>query len=215
MGEVLVEQLVDKGLVRNVADIYSLGADQLQDLDRMGAKSAARIIAGIEASRARPLPRLISGLGIAFVGERTAQLLAEHLGSMDALMTATAEQLQQTPEVGPKVSESILRFFAEPHNRALIDRLREERLVMTHEQRRPAAGPLAGMTIVLTGTLPSLSRDRASELIEAAGGKVTGSVSKKTTAVVAGADAGSKLEKAAQLGIPVWDEETLLRSIES
>lgn len=215
MGEVLVEQLVDKGLVRNVADIYALTADQLQDLNRMGARSAARIVSGIEASRSRPLPRLISGLGIAFVGERTAQLLAEHLGSMDALMTASAEHLQSVPEVGPKVSESILRFFAEPHNHALIERLRQEGLVMTHEQRRPAAGPLAGFTIVLTGTLPSLPRERAAELIEAAGGKVTGSVSKKTTAVVAGSDAGSKLEKATQLGIPVWDEETLLKRIES
>ena len=215
MGEMLVDQLVDRALVRNVADIYSLSVDQLKDLDRMGAKSAARIAAGIEASRSRPLPRLISGLGIAFVGERTAQLLAEHMGSMDALMTATAEQLQLVPEVGPKVSESILRFFAELHNRALIERLKGERLVMTHEIRRPATGPLAGKTIVLTGTLPTLSRERATELIEAAGGKVTGSVSKKTSVVVAGSDAGSKLEKATLLGIPVWDEETLLRSLES
>ncbi|MBA3973311.1 MAG: DNA ligase (NAD(+)) LigA [Candidatus Solibacter sp.] len=215
MGEVLVEQLVDKGLVRNVADIYTLTADQLQDLDRMGAKSAARIIAGIEASRSRPLPRLISGLGIAFVGERTAQLLAEHMGTMDALLAASAEQLQLVPEVGPKVSESILRFFAEPHNRALIGRLKAERLVMKHEIRRPVTGPLAGKTIVLTGTLPTLSRERATELIEAGGGKVTGSVSKKTSVVVAGSDAGSKLEKATLLGIPVWDEETLLRSLES
>ncbi len=215
MGEVLVDQLVERGLVRNVADIYKLTADQLAGLERMGEKSAARIMAGIEASRARPLPRLISGLGIAFVGERTAQLLAEHLGSMDALAAATAEQLQQVPEVGPKVSESIVRFFAEPHNRALIDRLRAERLVMTHESRRPTAGPLAGMTFVLTGTLPTLSRDRATELIEAAGGKTTGSVSKKTSVVVAGEEAGSKLEKAHALGIEVWDEETLLKRIGS
>jgi DNA ligase (NAD+) len=215
MGEVLVEQLVDRALVRNVADIYSLTAEQLQNLDRMGAKSAARIVAGIDASRARPMPRLISGLGIAFVGERTAQLLAEHMGTMDALMVATAEQLQLVPEVGPKVSESILRFFAEPHNQALIERLKAEGLVMTHEMRRQATGPLTGKTIVLTGTLPTLSRERATELIEAAGGKVTGSVSKKTSVVVAGSDAGSKLEKATQLGVPVWDEETLLRSLES
>lgn len=215
MGEVLVDQLVERGLVRNIADIYRLTASQLAGLDRMGEKSAARIMAGIEASRAQPLPRLISGLGIAFVGERTAQLLAEHLGSMDALAAATAEQLQQVPEVGPKVSESIVRFFAEPHNRALIDRLRAERLVMTHESRRPTAGPLAGMTFVLTGTLPTLSRDRATELIEAAGGKTTGSVSKKTSVVVAGEEAGSKLEKAHALGIEIWDEETLLKRIGS
>jgi len=215
MGEVLVDQLVERGLVRNVADIYRLTAAQLVELDRMGDKSAARIVAGIEASRTRPLPRLISGLGIAFVGERTAQLLAEYFGSMDALSAATAEQLQQVPEVGPKVSESILRFFAESHNRALIDRLRGERLVMTHETRRPTAGPLAGMTFVLTGTLPTLSRDRATELIEAAGGKAAGSVSKKTSVVVAGSDAGSKLEKAQQLGIEVWNEETLLQRIGS
>jgi DNA ligase (NAD+) len=185
------------------------------ELDRMGEKSAARILAGIEASRTRPLPRLISGLGIAFVGERTAQLLAEYLGSMDSLATATSEQLQQIPEVGPKVADSILRFFAEPHNLALISRLRDERLVMTHETRRPTAGPLAGMTFVLTGTLPSLSRDSAKELIEAAGGKVTGSVSKLTSAVVAGSDAGSKLEKAIQLDIPVWDEAALLDKLKT
>ncbi len=215
MGEVLVDQLVERGLVRNVADIYSLTAAQLQDLDRMGEKSAARIAAGIEASRSRPLPRLISGLGIAFVGERTAQLLAEHLGSMDALSTASSEQLQHVPEVGPKVAESILRFFAEPHNAALIDALRAAGLVMTHATRRPLAGPLAGQTLVLTGTLPTLSREKATELIEAAGGKVTGSVSRKTSAVLAGADAGSKLEKAIQLNIPVWDEATLLETLKA
>ncbi len=215
MGEVLVDQLVERGLVRNVADIYSLTAPQLQDLDRMGEKSAARIVAGIKASRSRPLPRLISGLGIAFVGERTAQLLAEHLGSMDALSTATSETLQLVPEVGPRIAESILRFFAEPHNAALIDALRAAGIVMTHETRRPAAGPLAGQTIVLTGTLPTLSRDQATEMIEAVGGKVTSSVTKKTTVVVAGSDAGSKLEKAIQLNIPVWDEATLLDKLKA
>ena len=215
MGEVLVDQLVERGLVRNVADIYSLTEAQLKDLDRMGEKSAARIAAGIDASRSRPLPRLISGLGIAFVGERTAQLLAEHLGSMDAISTASAEQLQLVPDVGPKVAESIIRFFAEPHNAALIGRLRDERLVMTHETRRPVAGPLAGQTLVLTGTLPTLSRDQAKELIESAGGKVTSAVTKKTTVVVAGSDAGSKLERAAQLNIPVWDETTLLDKLRS
>jgi len=215
MGEVLVDQLVERGLVRNVADIYSLTEDQFKDLDRMGEKSAARIAAGIETSRSRPLPRLISGLGIAFVGERTAQLLAEHLGSMDALSTASAEQLQQVPEVGPKVAESIIRFFAEPHNAALIEALRKAGLVMTHQTRRPVAGPLAGQTLVLTGTLPTLSRDQAKELIESAGGKVTSAVTKKTTVVVAGSDAGSKLERAAQLNIPVWDEPTLLDKLKA
>jgi DNA ligase (NAD+) len=215
MGEVLVDQLVERGLVRNVADIYSLTEAQLKDLDRMGEKSAARIKAGIETSRSRPLPRLISGLGIAFVGERTAQLLAEHLGSMDALSTASAEQLQRVPDVGPKVAESIIRFFAEPHNAALIEALSKAGLVMTHETRRPVAGPLAGQTLVLTGTLPTLARDQAKELIESAGGKVTSAVTKKTSAVVAGSDAGSKLERATQLNIPVWDEATLLDKLKS
>jgi DNA ligase (NAD+) len=214
MGEALVEQLVDRGMVKSVADLYQLEAPQLIELERMGEKSAAKIIANIEASKQRPLARVLSGLGIPFVGERTAQLLAEHVGSVDALMNASVEDLQFVPEVGPKVAESIRGFFHEPHNRELVERLRAAGLRMTHDgPPKPTRGPLAGLTFVLTGTLPSLTREEAKERIEAAGGKVTGSVSKKTNVVVAGAEAGSKLDKAHELGIEVWDEAKLLERL--
>ena len=222
MGEAIVDELMSRGLLNSVADLYQLTEDQLASLElrgeksarKLGAKSAAKIIEEIEASRARSLPRLISGLGIAFVGERTAQLLAEHIPSLDELMAADAERLQAVPEVGPKVADSIRRFFAESHNRELVERLRAAGLKFIHDApARPASGPLTGMTLVLTGTLPTLTRDEAKARIEAAGGKVTGSVSKKTSAVVAGEEAGSKLEKARELGIDVWDEAALLDRI--
>lgn len=218
LGESIVDELMACGLVRSVADLYQLDAAQLAALElkgekntrKLGGKAAARIIAEIDASRSRPLPRLISGLGIAFVGERTAQLLAEHLGSLDALMEASAGRLQDIPEVGPKVAESIRRFFAEPHNRELVERLRAAGLNFRHDApARPAAGPLTGMTFVLTGTLPTLTREQAKALIEQAGGKVAGSVSRKTSVVVAGEEAGSKLEKARDLQIEIWDEAAL------
>jgi DNA ligase (NAD+) len=160
------------------------------------------------------MPRMVSGLGIAFVGERTAVVLAEHLGSMDALMQASPERLQAIPEVGPKVAESIQRFFGEPHNLELVERLRGAGLQFSHDApARPAAGPFIGMTFVLTGTLPTLTRDEAKAKIEAAGGKVTGSVSRKTTVVVAGEDAGSKLDKARELNIVIWDENALIERL--
>jgi len=216
LGEALVEQLVDQGRVRNVADLYSLTAGQLVGLERMGEKSAARIIAGINATRQRGLDRVIAGLGIAFVGERTARLLAEALGSLDLLMEADEARLQVIEEVGPKVADSIRRFFAEPHNRELVERLRAQGLQFTCAVRTGrATGPLAGRTFVLTGALPTLTREQAKEKIESAGGKVAGSVSKKTSVVVAGADAGSKLEKARELNIEVWDEARLLDTIGS
>jgi DNA ligase (NAD+) len=181
----------------------------------MAEKSASKIIANIAASRSRPLWRVIAGLGIPFVGERTAQILADHFGSLDAIMAADEATLQQAEEVGPKVAESIRRFFSEPHNLELIERLRAAGLQFTQEvKRRAGSGPFAGMTFVLTGTLPSMTREKAKELIEAAGGKVAGSVSRKTSAVVAGEEAGSKLDKARELGIPVWDEAELLRRLE-
>jgi DNA ligase (NAD+) len=216
MGDALVDQLVAKGLVRSVADLYELTVEQLRDLERMGEKSAKKIWDNIQTSKQRPLPRLIAGLGIPFVGERTAQFLADSLESMDALMEASEARLQAIEEVGPKIAESIRRFFAESHNQELVRRLRGYELKFTHEAAvRPASGPFLGMVFVLTGTLPNLSREEAKARIEAAGGKVTGSVSKKTSVVVAGEEAGSKLDKARELNIEVWDEATLLSRIGS
>lgn len=210
VGESLVDQLVDRGLVKSVADIYSLTAEQLMDLERMGKKSADRIMTNVAASRTQPLPRVLNGLGIPFVGERTAVILAETFGSMDAIAQADMEKLQTAEEVGPKVAHSIRRFFDEPHNRELVERLRTAGLQFTHQIRpRESAGPLEGLVFVLTGSLPNWSREEAKEKIEAAGGKVTGSVSKKTSYVVAGEDAGSKLDKATSLGVPVIDEAKL------
>ncbi|MCU1335369.1 MAG: ligase (polydeoxyribonucleotide synthase[NAD+]) [Bryobacterales bacterium] len=209
MGEALVSQLVDSGLVKNVADLYRLTLDDLVELERMGKKSAEKLLANIESSRKQPLPRILSGLGIPFVGERTAQFLADAFGDLDKIAQADEEELQRAEEVGPKVSQSIRRFFHEKHNRELIDRLREERLPFKYEAKRKAGGPLAGMTFVITGTLPDLSRDEATNLIENAGGKVSGSVSKKTSYLVAGAEAGSKLDKATTLGVKVIDEAAL------
>jgi DNA ligase (NAD+) len=210
VGDVLVDQLVDRGLAHSVADLYSLTMEQLLTLERMGPKSAANILRNIENSKRNPLPRVIGALGIRFVGERTAVFLAEEFGSMDAIAFATVDDLQRAAEVGPKVAESIFRFFHEPHNQELLERLREAGLQFTYESTRKKGGPFEGFTFVLTGALPTLSRDQAKELIESAGGKVTASVSKKTSYVVAGADAGSKLTKAEGLGLRIIDEVQLL-----
>lgn len=210
LGDELVKQLVKAGLVHSAADLYDLTLEQLAGLERMGTKSAERVLAGIARSKTLPLPRVLNGLGIPFVGERTAQFLAEHFGSLDALRNADEAQLQQATEVGPKVAQSILRWFAEERNREVVERLRAAGLTFTHQKIDRSGGPLAGLTFVLTGTLPTLSRERAKEMIEAAGGKVSGSVSKKTSYVVAGEEAGSKLEKANELGIKVISESDLL-----
>ena len=209
MGESLVSQLVDSGLVKNVADVYRLTLDQLIDLERLGKKSAEKLLKNIESSRRQPLPRILNGLGIPFVGERTAQFLADAFGDLDKIVQADEEELQRAEEVGPKVAQSIQRFFHEKRNRDLIERLREEGLSFKYQAKRRAGGPLAGMTFVLTGTLPNLSREAAENLIEGAGGKVAGSVSRKTSYVVAGADPGSKLDKANTLGVKVIDEAAL------
>lgn len=211
VGDALVDQLVDRGLVKSVADLYSLTEERIVELERMGKKSAANVIANIVNSKKNPLPRVLSALGIRFVGERTAVFLAEHFGGMDAIAHASVEELREAEEVGPKVAESIFQFFHEKHNRELIERLREAGLQFSHTIRRVKAGPLAGKTLVLTGTLPTLSREDAKRMIEAAGGKVSGSVSKKTNYVVAGEDAGSKLSKAQELGVEIWDEERLVK----
>ena len=207
MGEALVNQLSDRGLVKDVADIYRLKKSDLLSLERMGEKSAQNVLDEIEASKKLPLERVIYGLGIRFVGERTAQFLAEHFGSMEALMKASEEELQEATEVGPRIAESIAEFFREPKNRKLVEELRNRGLQLIG-QKKERGTQLAGKTFVLTGTL-TLPRDQAKKIIEDAGGRVSGSVSKKTDYVVAGADAGSKLDKAKELGVSVIGEKDL------
>ncbi|MDD4881977.1 MAG: NAD-dependent DNA ligase LigA [Gallionellaceae bacterium] len=213
LGDKLVEQLVDKGLVATPADLYGLTLEAVAGLERMAEKSAANLTAAIAASRARDLHRFIFALGIRNVGEQTAKDLARHFGQLDALMAADETALMQVADVGPVVAKSILAFFAEAHNRAVIERLRAAGAWKDGEARPAAAGHLAGKTFVLTGTLPMLSRDQAKGIIEAAGGKVAGSVSKKTDFVIAGSDPGSKFTKAQELGIATLDEGGLLALI--
>jgi DNA ligase (NAD+) len=207
MGEALVNQLTDHGLVKNVADIYKLTKANLLSLERMGEKSAQNVLDEIEASKKLPLERVIYGLGMRFVGERTAQFLAEHFGSMDALMNASEEELQQVNEVGPRIAQSIAEFFQEPRNRELVERLREAKLTFAGIKKERGT-KLAGKTFVLTGTL-TRPRDQVKKMIEDAGGRVAGSVSKKTDYVVAGTDAGSKLDKAKELRVSVIGEDEL------
>jgi DNA ligase (NAD+) len=213
MGDVLVNQLTDKGLVRNVADIYQLTKRDLLSLERMGDKSAQNVLDEIEGSKKLPLQRVIFGLGIRFVGDRTAEFLSEHFGSMDALIEAATlpdqeaafEKLQEVNEVGPRIAHSIREFFLEKRNRDLIERLRQAGLTFTGEKKERGT-KLAGKTFVLTGTLANYTRDQAKKMIEDAGGKVVGSVSKKTDYVVAGTDPGSKIDKARELGVNIIDE---------
>lgn len=211
LGEKLVDQLVDADRVKTAADLYRLDMDDLLGLERMGERSARKLLDAIAASRQTQLARFIFALGIRNVGETTAKDLARHFGSLDAVLAADADALQTVPDVGPIVAESIVEFLAEPHNRDVIQALRTAGVHWPEQTAAQAAtGPFAGKTFVLTGTLPSMTRDAAKELIEARGGKVAGSVSKKTHYVVAGGDAGSKLTKAEELGIPILDEAGLL-----
>jgi DNA ligase (NAD+) len=212
LGEAVVVQLMENGLVKTISDLYSLTEEQLLTLERIGKKSAGALLGEIEKSKEAPLDRVLFGLGIRFVGERTAQALADEFGSMDALMEASQEDLEQVNDVGPRVSESIVEFFHEKRNRNLVERLREAGLRFTAEKRRRSS-KLEGRTFVLTGTLPNLTREEAKEKIEAAGGRVSGSVSKKTNYVVAGEEAGSKLDKARALGVPVIDEAALVEMV--
>jgi DNA ligase (NAD+) len=212
LGEALVDQFVDKGLVKNVADLYKLKFDEVAALERMGKKSSEKLLANIDASRRAPLTRILNGLGIPFVGERTGQLLAETFGDLDKIAAADEDELQKAEEVGPKVARSIHQFFREKHNQALVEKLRSEGFTFTYAVKKKS-GALQGLTFVLTGTLPGLTREDAKERIETAGGKVAGSVSKKTNFVVAGEEAGSKLDKAKQLGVEVIDEARLLEMI--
>jgi DNA ligase (NAD+) len=211
LGDKLVDQLVDKGLVRDVADLYSLTHEQLANLERMANKSASNLLAEIENSKKVELARVIFAIGIRFVGERTGQFLSDHFGSLDKLAKATEEELYEVEEVGPKVAESILHFFREPQNLKVLKKLRDAGLQFEQKKVRKAEGKLAGKQFVLTGTLPNYSRDEATRLIEEAGGRVVGSVSKKTDYVVVGADPGSKLDKARSLGVKTIDEAELLK----
>ena len=210
LGEKLVDQLVDADVVRTLPDLYRLGLTALASLARMADKSALNIVQALEKSKQTTLPRFLFGLGIRHVGEATAKELARHFGSLDAIMDASEEQLLAVADVGPTVALSLRTFFDQAHNREVVEQLRA--CGVRWEEGAPAATApqsLAGMTLVLTGTLPTLSRDQAKDLIEAAGGKVAGSVSKKTAYVVAGAEAGTKLDKARELGLAILDETGL------
>ncbi len=211
LGEKLVEQLVDGQIVKTPADLYKLGIAALADLERMAEKSAGNLVAAIEKSKRTTLARFIFALGIRNVGERTASDLAHHFGDLEPLMRAGEQLLQQAPDVGPVVAQSIVQFFAEPHNREVVAQLLAAGIVFERMPRAErGSGKVSGRIFVLTGTLPNLARDEAKQLIEAKGGRVTGSVSKKTDYVVAGADPGSKYNKAVELGVNVIDEEGLL-----
>ena len=209
LGDKIVDQLVDGGLVQTLPGLYALDAARLSALDRMADKSAANLVAALQKSRQTTLPRFIYALGIRQAGEATAKDLARHFGSLDRLLDAPVDELLQVRDVGPVVALSIRAFFEQPHNREVVAQLRAAGINWPEHAAALGPQPLAGKTLVLTGTLPTLSRDEAKAMIEAAGGKVAGSVSKKTNHVVAGAEAGSKLEKARELGVPVLDEDGL------
>lgn len=212
MGESLVNQLADAGLVRDIADIFDLNEDKLLALERMGKKSAQNVLAQVERAKSLPLERVIYGLGIRMVGERTAEFLAAHFGSLDKLAEAGEEELLEVEEVGPRIAASIREFFREPGNRKLVERLRKAGLQFKGVQRQRGT-QLAGKTFVITGTLPGLSRDEAKKLIEDAGGKCSGSVSKKTNYLLAGEEAGSKLDKAKELKVPVIEMDELRKML--
>jgi DNA ligase (NAD+) len=206
LGEKIVDQLIEKNVVKDFADLYKLDLESLADLDRMAEKSAQNLVDEIATSKSNSLARLVYAIGMPFVGERTAQLLAEHFGSMDKLAAASAEQLMEVGEVGPKVAEGVREFFSESANRKLIEHLRAAGVNMKEERAAPISAKFAGKTFVFTGTLANRTREEAEALVAAHGGKAGGSVSKKTSYVVVGSDAGSKLEKAKSLGVPVVDE---------
>ncbi len=211
LGYERVRQLLDAKLIENVADLYHLTIEQLTGLERFASQSATQLVKAIAASKQQPLSLLLFGLGIRHVGKTVAQVIARHLGSMGALSVATQAEIEAMPQVGPTIAEAVSEFFAAPANQVLLTRLAEAGLTLTEPQSGPVDGPLSGGTYVITGTLPTLSRADATALIEQAGGKVSGSVSKKTTALVAGEDAGSKLDKARELKVEIIDEAELLR----
>jgi DNA ligase (NAD+) len=213
LGDAVVQQLLDRRLVRSVADLYHLNKETLVELERFGEKSADALLEEVAQSKKAGLARVLMGLGIRFVGERTAESLAQEFGSIEALEKATPEELERVEEVGPRISQAIIEFFAQPANLALVQSLKDAGVNMTAEKKQRST-QLAGLTFVLTGTLPTLTRDEAKARIEAAGGKTAGSVSKKTSYLVAGEEAGSKLYKARELNIPILDEAALLALLE-
>jgi DNA ligase (NAD+) len=215
LGDKLVEQLVDAGRVTTPADLYTLTVEELAGLERMGAKSATNLVAALERSKRTTLARFLFALGIRDVGEATALALAEHFGSLAPLESATLEEIQQVRDVGPVVAAHLHDFFAEPRNRAVIAELRRHGLRWPEGERTRAAGggPLASEVVVITGTLASMTRDGARDAARAAGATVTDSVSRKTTLLVAGVEAGSKLRKAQELGVTVIDEEEFVRRL--
>ena len=213
LGEVVIGQLVDRGMVKDFADLYGLTADALAELDRLAEKSAQNLVGAIEGSKTRGLTRLLNGLGIRMVGERAAQLLAARFGSMEKLQVATEADINEIHGIGPQIAQSVTRFFAEAHNRDTIDRLGRAGVVMREEGATDGPRPLDGKAIVLTGGLRALTRDQARDLIVRLGGRVSGSVSKKTDYVVIGEDAGSKADDARRLGVATLDEEAFLKLV--
>jgi DNA ligase (NAD+) len=211
LGDKLVDQLVDEAIIHSLPDLYRLDVTTLAALERMAEKSAQNIVTALEKSKRTTLNRFLFALGIRHVGETTAKDLARHLGSLDAIMQADNERLLAVPDVGPVVAQSIVDFFSEAHNREVVQQLRSSGVHWDeHDGVSTESLPLSGKIFVLTGTLPSLNRDEAKSRLEALGAKVAGSVSKKTDCVVAGAEAGSKLDKARELNVPVWDEMQLI-----
>jgi DNA ligase (NAD+) len=210
LGEAVVEQLVDGGLVHDFADLYRLTVAQLADLERLAEKSATNLANAIRASRSRGLARVLYALGIRFVGERAARLLAEHFGSADRVASATVEEISEIHGIGPRIAESVRLFFDQPANQKALERLREVGVALEETARPVGPKPLAGKTFVLTGALDEMSRDEAKARIARLGGRVSSSVSRKTDYVVAGAEAGSKLEDAKRLGVTVLDEKAFL-----
>jgi DNA ligase (NAD+) len=204
---------VDRGLVRDFADLYHLTVDQLAELERLAEKSAQNLVNAIQASKGRGLARLLNALGIRMVGERVAQLLASRFGTMDRLLEASEAEIGEIYGIGPQIAQSVAKFFAEPRNRKTIERLREAGVSMVEEGRQEGEKPLAGKSFVLTGALASMTRDEVKDLIIKLGGRVIGSVSKKTDYVIAGADPGSKAQGARRLGIPMLDEAAFLKLV--
>jgi len=213
LGEAVIEQLVDRGMVGDFADLYGLQVDEVAGLERMAKKSAQNLVQAIQASKTRGLSRLLNGLGIRMVGERAAQLLASRFGSMDRLQAATADAINEIYGIGPQIAQSVARFFAEPRNKQTVDRLREAGVVMKEAGMVEGPKPLDGKSLVLTGGLRTLSRDQAKDLILRLGGRVTGSVSKKTDYVVIGEDAGAKADEARRLGVLTLDEDAFLKLV--
>ncbi|WP_271402009.1 NAD-dependent DNA ligase LigA [Salinicoccus roseus] len=213
LGEKVVRQLFDAGLIKDVGDIYALTYDDLIPLERMGDKKIENLLSAIEASKENPLRKLLVGLGIRFLGTKASELIAREFGSMEAIMEQPKERFIEIPEIGEKIADSIVTYTAHPDFRELIDKLARYGVNMTEEVQEASSGALAGMTFVLTGKLAELTRNEAKSMIEDAGGKVTGSVSSKTDVVVAGEDAGSKLEKAQSLGVTVWNEQEFIEKM--